>query len=289
MRLAPEAPPHRTRASYRSGPPSGDVMRCGGLWTEREASFDGRGTAPQRSLRNRHKRPGQTHPRYAGTLRHRVSTAPCSASTARKTAMKSTFPQVRTFPQGETGGAGGTRTQTSDASHLRRCRDGGHSHPFPSGCVPLDPTGTGTGAANAAPVPGSFSASSDSGDTLPSSVPNAHTRCQRSTGTSPRAILCAVTQRSATPPRWHPRVDNRRRSHGRATSAPPHTNRRVVQRGEDLGISARGAARDAASTTPSPLSQERTVVSWVGRRTRRHRPDAVRTVSGPLTPLTVRL
>lgn len=30
----------------------------------------------------------------------------------------------------------GTRTHKSDASHLRRCQNNGHSHPFPSGCIP---------------------------------------------------------------------------------------------------------------------------------------------------------
>lgn len=37
------------------------------------------------------------------------------------------------------GGAGGTRTQTGDASHLRLSCRSGHINLFPSGCIPLDP------------------------------------------------------------------------------------------------------------------------------------------------------
>lgn len=56
------------------------------------------------------------------------------------------FDAGRNVPASDrSGGAGGTRTHKSDASHLRRCRNNGHSHPFPSGCIPLDPARMGIG------------------------------------------------------------------------------------------------------------------------------------------------
>ncbi len=54
------------------------------------------------------------------------------------------FPRSERFYLGTLGGAGGTRTQSGDASHLRRWQYNGHSHPFPSGRILLDPARTGS-------------------------------------------------------------------------------------------------------------------------------------------------
>ncbi|UQT54685.1 ATP-binding protein [Streptomyces durmitorensis] len=53
---------------------------------------------------------------------------------------ESRFPRSERFCWGRLGGAGGTRTYSGDASHLRFSWRSGHINLFPSGCVPLDPT-----------------------------------------------------------------------------------------------------------------------------------------------------
>lgn len=65
------------------------------------------------------------------------------ASATRKTPQKSAFPQVRTILPGQRSGAGGTRTHSSDASHLRFHRRNGHTHLFPCGCILLGPARAG--------------------------------------------------------------------------------------------------------------------------------------------------
>ncbi|MFD7852941.1 ATP-binding protein [Streptomyces microflavus] len=52
------------------------------------------------------------------------------------------IPRPERFCLGTLGGAGGTRTQTGDASHLRKRHRGGHSHPAGSRCIRLDPRAT---------------------------------------------------------------------------------------------------------------------------------------------------
>ncbi|MEU1482791.1 WD40 repeat domain-containing protein [Streptomyces sp. NPDC005752] len=56
-----------------------------------------------------------------------------------KRPQKTRFPRSERFCLGMLGGAGGTRTQKGDASHLRKRHRGGHSHPVGSRCIRLDP------------------------------------------------------------------------------------------------------------------------------------------------------
>lgn len=121
---------------------------------EPERLPNGRGTATQRPFRRSPQKARSDAPDHAATMRQRFSTARRAANTARKTAAKATFPQVRTFPQDGTGGAGGTRTQKRDASHLRKRHRGGHSHPAGSRCIRLDPCQRHCGAVRTARLQG---------------------------------------------------------------------------------------------------------------------------------------
>lgn len=71
-----------------------------------------------------------------------------AANAARESPRKTRIPRPERFGLGTPDGAGGTRTHKRDASHLRRCRNNGHSHPFSSGCDPLDPARMGIGWAS---------------------------------------------------------------------------------------------------------------------------------------------
>lgn len=71
-----------------------------------------------------------------------------AANAARESPRKTRIPRPERFGLGTPGGAGGTRPHKRDASHLRRCRNNGHSHPFSSGCDPLDPARMGIGWAS---------------------------------------------------------------------------------------------------------------------------------------------
>lgn len=112
-------------------------------------------TGTDARLRVREVRPRPTRDVTRTVHRQRCPTRPTAMKRTphAKGALKTRRPRSERFCLGTLGGAGGTRTHKSDGSHLRRCRNNGHSHPFPSGCIPLDPAGTGDRAAFAAPPP----------------------------------------------------------------------------------------------------------------------------------------
>lgn len=92
--------------------------------------------------RTRHYKKPRSQPRSARLAcpkRH----VPCTSVQRplhRNAPRKTRTPRSERFCLGFLGGAGGTRTHFSDASHLQRCRRNGHFYLFPSGYILLDPT-----------------------------------------------------------------------------------------------------------------------------------------------------
>lgn len=100
------------------------------------------------------KRPGQTRLNALTRCGSECGTARRAASTARKRPRNTRFPRSERFCLGKPGGAGGTRTQKRDGSHLRKRHRGGHSHPVESRCIRLDPLQRYCGAVRTARLQG---------------------------------------------------------------------------------------------------------------------------------------
>lgn len=152
LRQHPSQPRVDSARPRTKGPMS---HRCGSGWVGCGVFLNGRGIVLNGPIHAKaRKRPAHSHARSALKGQSLTFAAPpCSERCTQNRPRKTRSPRSERFCLGKLGGAGGTRTQTSDASHLRGCQNYGHSRPFPSGCVLVDPARTGVGAAFAAPLP----------------------------------------------------------------------------------------------------------------------------------------
>ncbi len=200
---------------------------------------------------------------------------------------ENTFPQVRTILPGKVGGAGGTRTQKRDASHLRKRHRGGHSHPAASRCIRLGPRQPHCGAVPTAPLRGGPCTCSGrrSARHIYCKAGNPAARPQRmpQTPLPPRPMTGAVTLRidqeaeayryrlpaehdwcapwlapARTPQRPGHASVARESAHGRSAESSPEPNRPAFVRAGGLRPGGRRPARPAPSgggtRAPSPLA-----------------------------------
>jgi len=133
LRQHPSEPRAGSRqATYEAADVASMRVGLGGVRALPQRPWDRSPRVPRRNDQNARSQPYESS-QAIRTLHVRCTVAEPAVP------QKARFPRSERFCLGMLGGAGGTRTHTSDPSHLRFSQRARHIGLFPSGCIPLDP------------------------------------------------------------------------------------------------------------------------------------------------------